>query len=786
MSTSTLTYPFDPTGKASTNLVKGERQTLAAPSMLDFFYVVPKAGPYFRDSLIVTLYPSGKILKEGVDYTCTHNFSAATHSIGLGIYGSITFYDHTLTGTVSLQYQTVGGDWTIDEAKIVEILANYTIDPRITTWEQINDVPYQFPPIAHEYSIDDWYGASDIVDVLKTIHDAIAASSGNALAQHVGDRNNPHQVTKEQVGLSLVSNYAPATSQEALDGTSNTAYMTPLRTRQAIVSVAGSYTDQHANRVDNPHNVTKAQVGLGSVENLPLASQPEAELGASNARYMTALRVKQAVTAQVGNTLNTFMARTDNPHQTTKGQVGLGNVENLRLATQAEAVDGKSNALYMTPLTTYQAISDLVGVTLSDHVNSFNNPHQVSAAQVGLGNVRNLGTATQAQAERADSNDVYMTPLMTRYAVAKLADASVGAHATQTDNPHNVTKAQVGLGLVDNFATAAEADARNGVANNLFMTPLRTKQAIDEFSLTFTTHIADKNNPHQTTAAQVGAYSRTETDALLLKKLNSDTAAGDTKLAYGFDLAGLKAEILGGKAADSKLLDGFTRAQLTTETLKGQAADSKGLEGKSLSEVLSMAASGSSNSSAGQNFLPEVSDDIPGGVAYSKFGYIKLADIIEQSGANRWDLNFMVSGGCLLDVPEGCTQMAYAVLMTDTSNNFDRANSSFEVQTLYGSGGPNLWITTGKAPDDGAACVFLWTEDRLNRQEITITDLTSNSIHWIKIEKISDSTKYVTSLDSTKLQFTSVGATAMEEEVGDALTQMSAAFAAATATLAAS
>lgn len=786
MSTSTLTYPFDPTGKASTNLVKGERQTLAAPSMLDFFYVVPKAGPFFRDSLIVTVYPSGKILKEGVDYTCTHVFQAATHSIGLGIYGSITFYDHTLVGTVALQYQTVGGAWTIDEAKIVEILANYTIDPRITTWEQITDVPFQFPPIAHEYSIDDWYGASDIVDVLKTIHDAIAASSGNALATHVADRENPHQVTKAQVGLSLVSNYAPATSQEALDGTSNTAYMTPLRTRQAIVAVAGSYTDAHANRTDNPHNVTKAQVGLSSVENLPLASQQEAELGASNARYMTALRVKQAITAQVGTAFATFVARTDNPHQVTKTQVGLGNVGNFRLATQAEAVEGKSNELYMTPLTTYQAIQDQVGFTLSDHVNATDNPHNVTAAQVGLGSVRNLRMATQAEAERADSPDLYMSPLMTRYAVAKLADASVGAHATQTDNPHNVTKAQVGLGLVANYAPAAEADARSGSANNLYMTPLTTRQAIDEFSLTFTSHIANKNNPHQVTAAQVGAYTKLEADALLLKKLDSATAAADAKLAFGYDLTGLKAEILGGKAADTKLFDGFTRAQIAEATLAGQSANTKTLEGKTLSEVLSMAASGSSNSSAGQNFLPEVSDDIPGGVAYSKFGYIKLADIIEQSGANRWDLNFMVSGGCLLDVPEGCTQMAYAVLMTDTSNNFDRANSSFEVQTLYGSGGPNLWITTGKAPDDGAACVFLWTEDRLNRQEITITDLTSNSIHWLKIEKISDSTKYVTSLDSTKLQFTSVGAVAMEEEVGEALTQMSAAFAAATATLAAS
>lgn len=39
-------------------------------------------------------------------------------------------------------------------------------------------------------------------------------------------------------------------------------------------------------RTDNPHGVTKAQVGLGSVANYPMASNPEAVAGTATNRYM--------------------------------------------------------------------------------------------------------------------------------------------------------------------------------------------------------------------------------------------------------------------------------------------------------------------------------------------------------------------------------------------------------------------------------------------------------------------------------------------------------------------
>lgn len=81
------------------------------------------------------------------------------------------------------------------------------------------------------------------------------------LEDHIADETNPHNVTKAQTGLGNVENYKVATKTEAQDGVSNTAYMTPQQT---------------TNQLDGR-----------------LASQIDALVGVDNTHLMTPLRVKQ-------------------------------------------------------------------------------------------------------------------------------------------------------------------------------------------------------------------------------------------------------------------------------------------------------------------------------------------------------------------------------------------------------------------------------------------------------------------------------------------------------------
>lgn len=65
-------------------------------------------------------------------------------------------------------------------------------------------------------------------------------------------------------------------------------------------------------------------------------------------------------------------------------------------------------------------------------------------------------------------------------------DVNTG-HRGQTNNPHSVTKSQVGLGNVSNDLQvknadkASQADAEAGTNDTKWMTPLKTKQAVDQF-----------------------------------------------------------------------------------------------------------------------------------------------------------------------------------------------------------------------------------------------------------------------------------------------------------------
>ena len=51
-------------------------------------------------------------------------------------------------------------------------------------------------------------------------------------------------------------------------------------------------------------------------------------------------------------------------------------------------------------------------------------------------------------------------------------------HMGDVANPHATTKEQVGLGSVQNYGIATQAQAEAGTANNVYMTPWRVKQAI--------------------------------------------------------------------------------------------------------------------------------------------------------------------------------------------------------------------------------------------------------------------------------------------------------------------
>ena len=87
----------------------------------------------------------------------------------------------------------------------------------------------------------------------------------NNLNTHINNKSNPHGVTKAQVGLSNVQNLAPA------DMPVSTAQATAIADAKAAGTKAQTDLSTHANRKDNPHNVTRAQLGLATTDQVVFA-----------------------------------------------------------------------------------------------------------------------------------------------------------------------------------------------------------------------------------------------------------------------------------------------------------------------------------------------------------------------------------------------------------------------------------------------------------------------------------------------------------------------------------
>ena len=85
------------------------------------------------------------------------------------------------------------------------------------------------------------------------------------LNAHIGNKSNPHNVTKAQVGLGNVQNLAPA------DMPVSTAQAAAIANAKAAGTKAQTDLSTHANRKDNPHNVTRAQLGLATTDQVVFA-----------------------------------------------------------------------------------------------------------------------------------------------------------------------------------------------------------------------------------------------------------------------------------------------------------------------------------------------------------------------------------------------------------------------------------------------------------------------------------------------------------------------------------
>lgn len=111
--------------------------------------------------------------------------------------------------------------------------------------------------------------AKAYTDAAKTALEKLIQDSDKVIKEsldaHIGNKSNPHNVTKAQVGLGNVQNLAPA------DMPVSTAQAAAIADAKAAGTKAQTDLNTHVNRRDNPHHVTRAQLGLATTDQVVFA-----------------------------------------------------------------------------------------------------------------------------------------------------------------------------------------------------------------------------------------------------------------------------------------------------------------------------------------------------------------------------------------------------------------------------------------------------------------------------------------------------------------------------------
>ncbi|WP_246608365.1 pyocin knob domain-containing protein [Paenibacillus agaridevorans] len=278
------------------------------------------------------------------------------------------------------------------------------------------------PESTDNVNIDDLNGNADILDAEvtklastteagrmsaadKTKLNGIAAGAQVNTVNSVAGKTGAVALAKADVGLGNVDNVQQAPITHV--GTGGAAHAT------ATTSTAGFISASDQTKLNG--------IASGAQVNRPLATQAQAEAGTDNTTDMTPLRVAQAISALAPSSPVQSVAGKTGAVTLVKGDVGLGNVDNVQQAPLTHVgTGGNAHAAATTSTAGFLSASDK---TKLDGI--------ASGAQA------NRSIATQAQAEAGTDDTTDMTPLRTKQAIDSRNDLNRSRGAISPNSDFN-------------------------------------------------------------------------------------------------------------------------------------------------------------------------------------------------------------------------------------------------------------------------------------------------------------------------------------------------------------
>ena len=384
-----MIYPVDYTGNSNTNLILNESITLTPGNVRAFS---PLYAPFFSKNIVIVDALSGLTLQAS-QYEFYYLVAAPSAIAGPGntVYALVIITDATVSNTLTVTYQTVGGSYTTGYETIIQMVNNIlaTTQQNLANpvvWNNVKNLPSDFPENLHIHSIDQTVGWEFVASQLEQIKLAILlgdqvnkdfvmsyinqaitnannaqinlAAAGTTFGNHISSTSNPHNVVPATIGLGNVLNYGTATLQQAYAGTPN-LYVTADVAQALVQNQVNLGMDAHISNYNNPHGVTPAQIGLGNVQNYGVASLADITSPVSgNPKYVT--------NTVLGPWLTNYFAATSNATNAQLATLTTSSNNTLTAANTAQANAASAlaaaNAAQAQVTTTLAQVNTALGV----------------------------------------------------------------------------------------------------------------------------------------------------------------------------------------------------------------------------------------------------------------------------------------------------------------------------------------------------------------------------------------------------------------------------------------
>lgn len=279
--------PLDIEGNSPTNLRENESHDIVAARGKKNRVIVPDFGAFFIDDAEVR-DADGVALVRHKNLEFTYHYELFSELSGKGVCALMVITDPTLRAPFTITYRAVGGNFSLSVRELKDVLDYIEENPEKVKWDDIVDKPTAYVPEKHMNKY--WQligldtlvtnlnrlgdsirvGRKTIIDASRTYYEGYAEEMRRLLEDyrariyaHIEDVSNPHQSDKSKIGLGNLNNWPLANFIQSIDPSVRDKYQ----------PIGGIYNQliQESIPVLEAHIKDKAAVGKPDPHNVTLA-----------------------------------------------------------------------------------------------------------------------------------------------------------------------------------------------------------------------------------------------------------------------------------------------------------------------------------------------------------------------------------------------------------------------------------------------------------------------------------------------------------------------------------